>query len=121
MSEKRSTKCSKCGEKLEDNNNEPCPKCGSIYTTTEVKIDVPPIGLSAKLNEIESIKRGRDVKYPWLVVTLILICGAPFLGLYVTGFVGVILGIVIGISASYTGYKSIKQTKETDRDRFNYE
>ena len=114
-----SMRCADCGEELEWNSEEPCPNCGSIYKTVEMKIVLPPLVESAKISETSTEEKGRDINWPLLILALIITFCSPFLGLFVSWFDGVIIGLIIGACTFYMGYKAITKTK--NRDNHHYE
>ncbi len=113
-----SMKCTDCGEELEWNSEEPCPTCGSVYKTGEVKIKLPPLGIGAKVSEISREERGNDINKPLLILVLIITFGSPFLGLFISGFVGVVIGLIISACTLYMGYKAITKTRDTDTHHY---
>jgi len=116
--EERFTECADCGERLENNTKDPCPKCGSIKQNINTKISVGAKA-SVGISEIETKQEGKEINYLIFVIVLILTFGPPFLGLYISGWIGVAIGIIIGIIVLYLGYKYITKTRDTERQIFN--
>ncbi|MCZ3366531.1 MULTISPECIES: hypothetical protein [Methanobacterium] len=71
--------------------------------------------VGTKLGEVASEEKGRETNYPLLIFVLILTFGSSFLGLYITGYLGVIIGVIIGIVTFYLGDRATTKTKNTER------
>ena len=53
---------------------------------------------------------------PWpFFLMLLLTLGSPFLGLFLAGWVGVVIGLMLGAIASVVGFFAVTRVRETER------
>jgi len=106
----RSVKCSGYGYVLSLDHSGPCPRCGDIRKTGDVHFD-------ATLNFKGSMQwqhvREYYEKHPLsLAVVVALTVGSSLLGLVLTGWVGVAVGLLIGLIAFLIGPRAITKVRE---------
>jgi hypothetical protein len=106
--------CSDCGQPLEDSQPKtPCPKCGSTRRTHHADLHLQ-VKASASI-AWESAKWHWERHPLYLALTFILVVGAPFLGLWVSGWLGVVIGLLISIVCFVVGLKALTRVKEIER------
>jgi hypothetical protein len=53
---------------------------------------------------------------PWPFVLMVLLTlGSPFLGLFLAGWIGVFIGLTLGILATAVGFFAVTRVRETER------
>ncbi|MCU7875163.1 MAG: transposase [Candidatus Thiodiazotropha sp. (ex Lucinoma borealis)] len=97
----KSITCSKCGSTLNESHSGPCPHCGAIGKTVHVV-------LSDAIEVSDSISGEQRREYyqknkKVLVVVVAITVISPFLGLFVLGPLGVVVGLVLGGVSYYLG------------------
>lgn len=105
--------CAHCCAVLPDGNTSPCPECGKkgrrISVSVAGEIDFAGHVTWEKRREFYERK-------PLALVTVIAItAGAPFLGLVLVGWVGVIAGLMLGAVAYWIGPLAITKVREIER------
>lgn len=105
--------CIHCGAVLPDGHTSPCPQCGKKGR----KISV---GVAEEIEVAEKVawekRREFYEKQPLALATVIAITlGAPFLGLFLAGWVGVIAGLVLGGIAYRIGPIAVTKVREIER------
>jgi hypothetical protein len=106
----QSTKCFGCGEPLPEGFTEPCPKCGDTRKTHDVSIHE-----SVTATDSMSWQHVHEYyeRHPILLLIVFAITiGSPFLGLVLAGWVGVIVGLVIGLFAFVLGLRAVTKVRE---------
>ena len=113
MNPVRSLKCSGCGYVLPLDHSGPCPRCGDIRKTRDIH-------LHATLN-FKGLVHWQHVreyyeKHPLpLAVVIILGVGSSLLGLVLTGWIGVAVGLLIGLVAFLIGPRAVTKVREIRR------
>ncbi|NGZ10254.1 MAG: hypothetical protein CV088_12835 [Nitrospira sp. LK70] len=105
--------CLHCGAVLRDGNTSPCPECGKngrrILVDVAGEIDVAGHVTWEKRREFYE-------RRPLALVSVIaLTVGAPFLGLVLVGWAGVIAGLMLGAVAYWIGPLAITKVREIER------
>jgi len=105
--------CVHCGSVLSDGHTSPCPVCGKkgrkISVGIAEEIDVASHVTWEKRREFYE-------KKPWALAAVIAITlGAPFLGLVLLGWAGVIAGLVLGGAAYWIGPFAVTKVREIER------
>ena len=106
----RSVKCSSCGHKLTLGHSGPCPICADTRKTYDVHIE--------GTLRFEGALRWKHVreyyeKHPLpLVVVIAVTVGSPFLGLVFAGWIGVAVGLLIGVTALVVGFLAVTKVRE---------
>lgn len=108
-----SAECAHCGAVLPDGNTSPCPECGKkgrrILVNVAGEIDVAGRVTWEKRREFYE-------RRPLAVVSVIaLTLVAPFLGLVLVGWVGVVAGLMLGAAAYWIGPLAITKVREIER------
>jgi hypothetical protein len=106
----QSIKCSGCGKPLPEGFTKPCPKCGDTRKTHDVSIqETLTVSDSFKWQHIHEYYERHPIFLP---VVICITLGSPFLGLFLAGSVGVIVGLVIGGIAFLTGLRAVTKVRE---------
>ena len=106
----QSTKCAGCGEPLQEGFTNSCPKCGETRKIHEVSIHESLTVRSAiHWKHIHEYYERHNILLP--VVLIITIC-SPFLGLVLAGWVGVLVGLFIGIITFLLGLRAVTKIRE---------
>ncbi|WP_321528844.1 hypothetical protein [Sedimenticola selenatireducens] len=105
--------CIHCGAGLPDGHTSPCPECGQKGRRIS-------IGIAEEIDVAGHItwERRREFyeKKPLVLATAIAITiGAPFLGLFLIGWPGVIAGLVLGGAAFWIGPVAVIKVREIER------
>jgi len=105
--------CAKCSTQFPDTvgkNRRECPNCGSTsrfsIADAESKLELED-RLDSKSIRI-FYKRNPAV---FCLVVVLTIC-APFLGLFLAGWIGVLIGIVVGLVSVFLGPRAIERVWE---------
>ncbi|WP_147094498.1 hypothetical protein [Nitrosococcus oceani] len=105
--------CAYCGAVLPDGHTSPCPQCGKKGRKISVSV-------AEEINVAEKVtwekRREFYEKHPlaWATVIAITI-GAPFLGLFLAGWAGVIAGLALGGIAYWIGPIAVTKVREIER------
>ena len=101
-------KCAGCGKFVSPKQSGACPSCGSI----DRHITASEKGAGIESEAITTLREyWEHNKILWTVVLIITI-GSPFLGLAFFGCLGVIIGIVLGISSLVVGFRATTKVRE---------
>lgn len=105
--------CIHCGAALPDEHTSPCPACGQGGRRISVNI-AEKVAVADRLTW--ETRREFYEKMPLALAAVIGITfGAPFLGLVLVGWVGVIIGLVLGIVSYFVGPYAITKVREIER------
>ncbi len=105
--------CAHCGAVLPNGQTSPCPECGEKGRNISV-------GVAEEINIAGHVtwekRREFYEKQPWALATVIAItlC-APFLGLVLVGWIGVLVGLVLGALSYWIGPLAITKVREIER------
>ncbi len=113
--ESRKITCRYCGIELSENHNGPCPSCGK--TGRHISISVKE---TINVKSLSSWERRRELMrtQPGLHLVIIVISlAAPFLGLVFSGWIGVIVGLLIGVLLYFLGPKALIKIREIERGK----
>jgi hypothetical protein len=105
-----SVKCSGCGYILSFDHAGPCPRCGDTRKTYDLHVE-ETLHIAGSLHW----KRVREYyeKRPVLLTVLIVVtAGAPFLGLVLAGWAGVVVGLLIGVTTFIVGFRAVTKVRE---------
>jgi len=106
----QATRCSACGESLPLNHVGPCPKCGDTRKTHNVHIEESlQIHASLGWQHIHEYYERHRVLLP---LVLGITVGSPFLGLVLAGWLGVVMGLVIGVVTFFVGLRAVTKVRE---------
>lgn len=106
--------CSHCGIKLQDNHSGPCPNCGEEGLNIHVVVTESVKFIESVSGEKRSQYYQRNKKALTLVIIITIL--SPFVGLYVIGPIGVLIGLVLGLIAYFVGPIAI--TKVIEKEKF---
>lgn len=102
--------CQNCGAELSPDHSGPCPECGK---TGRHKVAVVSEGINIKESLIWERRREYIKKNPIIILlSIVIILGAPIIGFFLSGLIGVIIGIVLGFGVSILGLFAIMKIKE---------
>jgi predicted amidophosphoribosyltransferase len=105
-----SVTCSRCGHTLAPDHRGPCPRCGDHRKTHHLNVS-ETLYISGKVRwqHVHTFYE----KHPLSLTLLILITlGSPILGLIFAGFVGVGIGLVVGIVGLLIGFRAVTKVRE---------
>lgn len=105
----QSTKCSGCGELLPEGFTKPCPKCGDTRKTHDVSIqETLTVTDSMSWQHIHEYYERHPILLP---IVICITLGSPFLGLFLAGLFGVIVGLVIGAITFFLGLRAVTKVR----------
>ena len=102
--------CANCGERIAPQHVGACPKCGKEGKNTEVTIK-ESIPVHSSLNwetRKEYYKEHKGAAATVIGATVL----SPFVGLFLAGPIGVIVGLILGAITYYFGPKAITKIIE---------
>lgn len=105
--------CAHCGTVLPNEHTSPCPKCGQKGRRISVNIS-ENIAVSDRLTW-ETRREFYEKKPLALAVVIAITVGAPFLGLVLVGWLGVIIGLMLGVAAYWIGPFAIMKVREIEK------
>ncbi len=112
----QSLRCAECGTALSLDHKGQCPKCGSSKIMHDVHIH-ENVGTSVSETVTKTSIREYYERHPVLLpVVLLITFGSPFLGLFIAGGAGVVVGIAVGATAFFLGLKAVTKVREVDRE-----
>ena len=106
--------CSKCHHKLEVAHKGPCPNCGeensklwhkTLSTTSQGKAS---LGYVIK-------KEFWEKHIGFITVVVLIVFGSPFLGLVLTGWCSVVVGLIFGTASFVLGFFMATKVREETR------
>ncbi len=105
--------CLHCGAVLPDGHTTPCPECGKKGRSVSV-------GVAEEINVAGHItweKRREFYEKNLLafIAVVVITFGAPFLGLLLVGWAGVVAGLVLGGAAYWVGPFAVTKIREIER------
>jgi len=112
MSEKpeATTVCKWCGTPLPLNYSGPCPKCGKegrmVFLTLKESVTLKE-SLKWKVQK-EFLEENPKIKWILIAITLV----SPLIGLVLSGVIGVIIGIGLGILSLLLGPYAVIKVRE---------
>jgi len=109
----QSFRCANCRASLPQNHVGPCPKCGKEGREISVVA-------SESIKMSDSIRRETRREYyqknpKVLAIVIAITVLAPFLGLFLVGWAGVVAGLVLGGIAYLIGPRASTKIIETNR------
>jgi hypothetical protein len=112
---RQSVRCSACGQTLALDHQGACPSCGGTSKTHDVHL-TDTIHLSSSLTWQHT--REWYEKHPVLLPIVIAITVAsPFLGLLLAGWIGVAVGLGIGVVTFLLGLRAVTKVREIREGR----
>jgi hypothetical protein len=111
-------RCAKCDRlidqapDLDPSKREPCPDCGSLARTFEASSSLT-IGLRASV-AFTKIHEEIERHWKWLLFSLALTIAGSFLGLFVVGIPGILLGLLLGLVSYLTGRRGETVIREIE-------
>ncbi len=103
-------KCSHCGIPLSVSHSGPCPKCGKEGRSINESI-VEGVGLSDSLSW-KTTREFYEKDYWALAAVIIITILSPFIGLFLAGIPGALVGLFLGGIAYYIGPTAITKVRE---------
>jgi len=105
--------CQSCGAELPLDHSGPCPKCGKIGRYIVAGISE---GINIKESSIWERRREFIKKNPiFIALSILITLGAPILGYFISGIIGIVLGIILGFGVSILGLFAIIKIREIHR------
>ncbi len=109
----RTVKCADCGTVLNlENPPRTCPKCGSEAQVVELRATDPlPVSMREKVS-LTTIREFYEKNHAvlWAVIAITII--SPFLGLVLIGWVGVIVGLILGVASFLLSPFAVTKVRE---------
>lgn len=103
----------KCGEVLPPDFTGPCPKCGNP-AKYKSKTLIGHLGIEDSLNwEKRREFYEKNTAIYWLIIAITI--GSPIIGFFVTGLIGVFVGLVFGIVSYFLGPYAVTKVREIHR------
>lgn len=107
--------CINCRAIFKDDQTAQCPVCGQLGRNITIKIDEEVKGVDSNIWEK---KREFYEKNPVALAGVIgITIGAPFLGLFLVGWVGIIVGLALGALTYWIGPFAKTKVREIERGR----
>ena len=106
----RDTKCSHCGEPLANSHTGPCPKCGKVGKTISVSI-TEDVVVSDSIGW-QTTKEFYKKNHKAFAVIVGITITSPFIGLFVAGIWGVVIGLLLSGIAYFFGPKAVIKVRE---------
>jgi hypothetical protein len=106
----QSTRCSACDEPLSSNHVGPCPKCGDTRRRHDVQLEgIVHAHAFLAWQHIHEYRERHKVLFP---LVLVITVASPFLGLVLAGWLGVVVGLVIGLITFLLGLRAVTKVRE---------
>ena len=110
---KETATCKWCGTSLSPTHTGPCPKCGKEGKIIAVEIN-KTIEFKGSLNwERQREFFEKNPKIKWLIIAITL--GYPILGSILSGLVGLITGLFLGLLSYLLGPLAVTKVREIER------
>jgi hypothetical protein len=106
--------CSNCGIKLSENHSGPCTSCGETGLNVHIVVSDNSTATDSVGGEKRSEYYQKNKKTFTVVIAITVI--SPFLGLFILGPFGVIVGLALGGLSYYLGLLAI--TKVIEKEKF---
>jgi hypothetical protein len=106
------TECANCGRELSTATHDPCPACGSTRQSQIVSLGtgrVSVVGHRPTLRLTREFYERHPVLFP---LALALTFGAPFLGLVLAGWAGVLVGLVLSGLCFLAGLRGMTKVRQ---------
>ena len=110
-----SVQCAECGCSLAVGYKEPCPKCGSPNRQTNVALQGAievDTALSVSWVKTREYYKKHKLLFP---MALALTIGAPFIGLFLAGWSGVVISLPLSALCFWIGLRGITKVREIER------
>ena len=104
-------KCSHCGQERSEKDKGPCPNCGKTGKTFIVNVKENGLRISGSLNwkhTREYYEKNSGIHYVVIAITI----GSPFVGLFIAGISGVLVGLIFGLLSYFIGPKAATKIRE---------
>ena len=114
--EDRSVICSDCGKVLPGGDKipkVPCPNCGSTKRTINICLN-DTIHLSDKMYW-ERVREFYEKNHSIKAVIIAIAVLSPFLGLFVAGIPGVVVGLFLSAASYFLGPSAVTKVREITR------
>jgi hypothetical protein len=111
--------CGNCGRSidqppdLDPSEREPYPDCGSMARVFEAHGSAL-VGTTATL-ALEKVHEEIVRHWGWLLASIGITVGGSFLGFFLVGFLGVVVGLALGLVSYLTGRRGETVVREIER------
>jgi hypothetical protein len=107
--------CRHCNAVLPKNHKGPCPSCGKTGSKILISIkDTLYVSSSSSWEKRREFVKTQPVTH---IIIIIISLAAPFLGLIISGWIGVIIGILIAVLLYILGPKALMKIREIERGK----
>ena len=109
------TECSSCGYPLDSDHTGPCPECGGTNKTYNKHLKATVIvrpSLSWK-----GFHEYYEKRPLLLVIVGCITLGSPVLGLVLAGWVGLVVGLALGVLCFFMGLRAMTRVREITERR----
>src|SRR6266446_3692707 len=113
MNPVRSVKCSRCGHMLSSGHSGPCPRCGDTGKIYDVPIE-GTLHFKGSL-QLTHVREYYENHPAVLAFVIILTVASSFIGLVLTGWIGVAVGLVIGTIAFFVSPRAAIKVREISK------
>ena len=109
-------KCKSCGKELSLEHEGACPDCGHTEKETFLAIGIASeIDEALPLSWIKVIRESRKIRPVLTSIWVAVTVGSPFVGLFLAGWPGVLVGLVFATAGTIVGLHAITKEREIER------
>jgi hypothetical protein len=111
--EKSTAFCKDCNAELPVSHSGSCPECGGLNKIVKVSL-IAKVVLSAAVNwekRVEYWERNPRI----LTVVIVLSILSPFIGLYIIGIPGALIGLTISVLLLFLSLKAVTKVREVTK------
>ncbi len=108
------TQCPACGKSLPQNHVGSCPKCGNTRKTVNAHI-IDTLHFR-ECFQWEHIREYYERHWILLSIVLAVTVGSPFLGLFLAGWPGVVVGLIIAVITYFLGPQAVTKVREIQKE-----
>jgi hypothetical protein len=104
--------CSGCGLALASDHIGPCPNCGDQRKTHILTLAASFKGEGQLNTKWQHIREYYDKHPVPLTLVLLITFGSPFLGLFLGGLAGVLIGLGVSVVSFLLGLRAVTKVRE---------
>ena len=102
-------RCLHCGNLLPASHKGPCPNCGKEGKAVNLILEEPPIVVSDSWQSTREFYESNPLA-KWAVILITIL--SPFIGLFLTGWIGFFVGFVLGVLSYLIGPRAVTKVRE---------